>query len=57
MYLMLIEKIKLLDRMSKTKTLELKSVKQSLQKKEREIEELKSKLKEKEGKMNTEVMM
>ena len=43
--------------MSKTKTLELNSVRQSLQKKEREIEELKSKLKEKEGKMNTEVMV
>ena len=32
-------------------------MRQSLQKKEREIEELKSKLKEKEGKMYTEVML
>ena len=32
-------------------------MRQSLQQKEREIEELKSKLKEKEGKINTEVIV
>ena len=49
------EKLKLLNKMSNAKTLELESIKQSLQQREMEIQELKSMHTKIEGKMNTEI--